>query len=177
MLVIQTQRLDMVAATFEHLCAELDNREQLESLLGAAIPADWPPGEYDRAAVAFFRDRLAETPCAAGWFTWYAIERATSHRVARVVGAGGYYGPPNGGSVEVGYSIVGGCRNRGFATELVGALLERALSQSGVRRVIACVNSENGASIRVLDRCGFVLAGEGQEPRTLRYVFEGRVSQ
>jgi RimJ/RimL family protein N-acetyltransferase len=178
MLAIRTERLDIVAATLEHLRAELDCPARLEQLLGAAIPAGWPPGEYDRPAIEFFRDRLAETPSAAGWYSWYAAERANDNRRATIVAAGGYFGPPSAdGSVEVGYSVVHSYRGRGFATELVRALVSRALSLPVVRRVVAHTRAENIGSIRVLDRCGFVLTGAGEEPGLWRYACERPASQ
>jgi [ribosomal protein S5]-alanine N-acetyltransferase len=177
MLVLRTKRLDIVAATADHLRAELESAAQLEKLLGAALPPVWPPGEYDRSAIEFFRDRLEEAPDFAGWLTWYAIERASSDRAALVVGAGGYFGPPSDGHVEIGYSIAEGFRGRGFATELVGALLARALLEPGVRRVTARTQSDNRASIRVLERCGFLFAGAGEAAGSARYIFERPASR
>ena len=40
-----------------------------------------------------------------------------------LVAAGGYFGPPAGGSVEIGYSVIPEARERGYATELVEALV------------------------------------------------------
>jgi [ribosomal protein S5]-alanine N-acetyltransferase len=176
MFAMRTKRLEIVAATLEHLCAELDSPTQLEKLLCAAIPEGWPPGEYDRPAIEFFRDRLAESPSMAGWLTWYAIERASDGRAARLVAAGGYCGPPDAdGSVEIGYSVVQDCRSRGIATELVAALVGHALSFSEVRRVVAQTRVDNVGSIIVLDRCGFVLIGPGRDAGLLRYACERAV--
>ena len=68
---LRTPRLDLVAATLAHVDAELASPTALADLLGAAVPADWPPGEYDRGAQVFLRGRLvAEGPSGVGWFTW-----------------------------------------------------------------------------------------------------------
>jgi RimJ/RimL family protein N-acetyltransferase len=171
MCILRTERLDVVGATVEHLCAELESPARLAALLGGEVPADWPPGEYDRSAIEFFRDRLEENPDLAGWLSWYAIERGGTDRAALLVGAGGYFGPPDDGCVEIGYSIAASCRGRGLATELVGALLARALLEPGVQRVIARTTAENRGSIRVLERCGFLVEGAGDEPGSVRYVF------
>jgi len=86
------------------------------------------------------------------------------------VGAGGYFGPPDaGGTVEIGYSVVSGFRARGFAGEIVRALVEHAFSTSGVKRVIAHTQPENIGSVKVLERAGFFLVGAGQEPGTVQY--------
>jgi len=49
-LLLQTPRLDLIAATLDHVEAELNDPAALEGLLGVSIPEDWPPGEYDRNA-------------------------------------------------------------------------------------------------------------------------------
>jgi ribosomal-protein-alanine N-acetyltransferase len=171
MMIIRTGRLDLVAATSAHLEAELVSPARLGSLLGANVPEGWPPGEYDRPAVEFFLARLTENPGAEGWYGWYAIERAADGRPATLVGAGGYFGPPgDDGTVEIGYSILPDFRGRGFATELVQALIARAFATPGVGRVIAHAFPENIGSAKVLERTGFVPAGPGREPGTVRYV-------
>jgi len=170
MLMIRTERLDLLAAAIDHLDAELESPSQLAALLGARVPEGWPPGEYDRTAIEFFRARLAENPEAAGWYGWYAVERAGEGRLATLLGAGGYYGPPSAdGTVEVGYSILPGFQGRGFATELVRALVARAFATAGVTRVIAHTFPGNAGSVKALERSGFVLVGPDREPGTVQY--------
>ena len=93
MLTICTGRLELVAATPDHLDAELRSPSDLARLLDAVVPAGWPPGEYDRQAIEFFRARLAEDRASEGWYGWYAILRSSEGRGGTVVGAGGYSGP------------------------------------------------------------------------------------
>ncbi len=170
MLMIRTERLDLVAASIDYLDAELESPLRLAALLGARVPEGWPPGEYDRPAIEFFRARLAENPEAVGWYGWYAVERGGEGRPATLLGAGGYYGPPSAdGTVEVGYSILPVFQGRGFATELVRALVARAFSTTGVARVIAHTFPGNAGSVKVLERSGFVPVGPGREPGTVQY--------
>jgi RimJ/RimL family protein N-acetyltransferase len=169
MLTIRTERLDLVAATLAHLDSELKSPSELGAILCARVPDGWPPGEYDRPAIEFFRARLAEETDGAGWYTWYAVERSPHGQCATVVGAGGYFGPPTRGSVEIGYSVLPAFRGRGFATELVAALVSRAFSTPGVISIIAHTQADNLGSITVLERCGFAPVGPGQEPGTVRY--------
>ena len=162
-------RLDLVAATLEHVEAELDSPERLGVLLGASVRPGWPPGEYDRAAMEHFRDRLAADPASAGWYGWYALLPPTGGEAPALVAAGGFLGPPDAeGSVELGYSVVEAFRGRGLATEMVLRLVERAFEDSRVARVTACTTPANVASLRVLERCGFRHSGEGPEPGTIR---------
>jgi [ribosomal protein S5]-alanine N-acetyltransferase len=166
---IMSARLELVPATLVHVEAELESAEALGRLLGATVPASWPPGEYDRSAMEFFRTRLAEEPASVGWYGWYAVQRAADGPFV-VIGAAGYLGPPGAeGTVEVGYSIAPEFRARGYATGIVQALLTRAWSFPAVRRVIAHAQSSNVGSAKVLERCGFRAAGPGGEPGTVAY--------
>jgi [ribosomal protein S5]-alanine N-acetyltransferase len=160
-----TPRLELVAATLEHVCAELESVERLARLLGARLSPGWPPGEYDRGAQEFFRDRLREGGAAAvGWYTWYALRRGSAEETPMLVGAGGYFGPPSDdGVVEIGFSILPGWRNRGYATEVADGLVRNAFADPRVRKVIARAAATNAPSCRVLDHCGFRLVGTDAE--------------
>jgi RimJ/RimL family protein N-acetyltransferase len=180
-LTVRTPRLDLIATTVAHLDAELPPRdraaphEQLGALLGALVPASWPPGQYDDNAMRFFRSRLvAEGPRAIGWYAWYAVLRSSEYTARILVASGGYMGPPADGRVEIGYSVVPEWRGRGIATELIAALAARALSERGVSRVVAHVAPDNIPSQRALVRAGFVFCGNTLDPTMCR--FERRAS-
>jgi RimJ/RimL family protein N-acetyltransferase len=166
---IRTARMTLVAATLEHVEAELAGR--LGGLLGLDVPPGWPPGEYDRDAQDFFRERLRdEGPAAVGWYGWYALLRGDGGAPDALVGAGGYLGPPDAeGTVEIGYSILPEWEGRGLASELAVALAERALAMPTVTRVIAHTDAENAGSRAVLERAGLRPAGDGPIPGSLRY--------
>ena len=74
------------------------------------------------------------------------------------------------GSTEIGYGISEEYRGRGYATEAVNAVVEWALRQPEVCSVEAEAEAGNLASIRVLQKCGFLPTGEmGEEgPRFAR---------
>ena len=88
-MLIRTECLELVPATLAHIEAEMEYSEKLGRLLGAEIPTSWPPGEYDRSAMEFFRARLSESGEAVGWYGWYAIHRPVEGDGAVVIGAGG----------------------------------------------------------------------------------------
>ena len=93
------------------------------------------------------------------------LERATQ----TVVGDAGFEGPPTGGVVEIGYSVTPGRRRRGYASEAARALVGWALAQDGVDTVVAGCAPDNIASVRTLERLGFVRTGlEGDEIRWCR---------
>lgn len=175
---LSTRRLELVASTQEHLRAELRGTEELASLLGARIEPGWPPGEYDRTAMEFFLARLESGGAeAAGWYGWYALRRPEEKDAPRepgaapfLVAAGGYLGPPDEtGEVEVGYSVAPGWRGRGYATELVAALVKRAQADPRVRRIVAHTTEANAASRRTLEKAGFRAVDLGADPRRVRF--------
>ena len=164
LLMLRTNRLNLVAATLDHVSAELESPERLARLLNVRVDHGWPPGEYDRSAQEFFRERLAEGGMAViGWYGWYAI--ALEER--RLVGAGGYFGPPaEEGTVEIGFSVMPAWRGRGYATEMAQALVANAFEDVHVQKVLAHAHPNNAASITVLTRSGFGLVGRDQESGT-----------
>lgn len=163
-------RLTLVAATLEHVRTELEAPERLARLLDAEVPDEWPTGEYDRDAMEFFRARLEEGgETAAGWYGWYALRAGDADGPRALVGAD-YFGPPGeDGVVEIGYSVVPRWQRRGYASEIVDALVARAFELPHVTRVIAHTTPANAASVGVLRRCGFTHTGAGAEPGSIRF--------
>jgi RimJ/RimL family protein N-acetyltransferase len=175
LLLLTGPRLTLVATTLPHLDAELSgDPAALGRLLQADVPSSWPPGEYDRAALEFFQAQLAAgDPAAVGWYGWYALVRA-GHPTAALVGAGGFFGPPDAaGAVEFGYSVAPEHQRQGYATELVRCLVAHARSTPSVLTIEAQTSPANVASVRVLAHAGFVAAGAGREPGQVRYVHAG----
>ena len=167
---LRTDRLELVATTLEHIEAEMENAPSLGRLLRVAIPSSWPPGEYDRHALEFFRDQLrAGGASQVGWYGWYALACNASGVRETLVAAAGYVGPPMHGSVEIGFSVVPEAQGRGYAKEIVRALVERAFEQAEVETVIAHTYDSNKASTRVLLRCGFLRSGARGEPGIIKY--------
>ncbi len=149
--------LNLIPATLERILAELDSPQRLASLLDAHVDQGWPPGEYDRNAQEYFRDRLQEEGSAAiGWYGWYAVHHDESPSSPVLVAACGYFGPPNDqGSVEIGFSVMPQWCGQGIATAMARALVINAFSDSRVRLVTAHASPVNSASCKVLQNCGF----------------------
>ena len=168
---LYTQRLTMIAATLEHVRIELEAPEHLSTMLDAQVSSEWPTDQYDRDAMEFFRGRMEEGgEEVEGWYGWYAIREVDMQCPRSLVGAGGYFGPPDSeGVAEIGYSVLPEWRRMGYASEIVQALLERAFCHEQVTKVIAHTTESNPASIGVLLRCGFQLAGAGPEGGALRF--------
>jgi [ribosomal protein S5]-alanine N-acetyltransferase len=161
---IHTDHLDLVAATTEHLNAELAAASALAAMLDVRIHDGWPPGEYDGGAITYFRDRMKDDPGMLGWYSWYALLRSSDGLSPMLIGAAGYFGPPGAdGEVEIGYSIVPRYEGRGYATEIVQALVDHAFASAAVHRVRAHAQPTNSGSMRVLEKNGFHRAGSMNE--------------
>ena len=160
----------LVAATLEHIVTELEDPSRLGPLLGARVPRGWPPGEYDRDAMEFFRSRLQEDPARyTGWLSWYVMTSEPAGALPTLVAGAGFMGPPEDGAVEIGYSVVAEARGSGYGTEIVEALTRRAFEVEGMHRVVAETDASNAASQRVLERNGFKRAGTGRKSTSVRY--------
>jgi RimJ/RimL family protein N-acetyltransferase len=172
----RTERLTLVPGTTDHIRAEIDSPKKLGSLLGADVPGDWPPGEYDPKAREFFLDRMeAAEASARGWFVWYAILRGGAGERPVVIGTGGFLGPPGpNGDVEIGYSVSEAWRGRGLGREIVEGLVHAALDDPRVTRILAHTAVDNAASRSILDGAGFSAAGPGAEPGTIRFELNRR---
>jgi RimJ/RimL family protein N-acetyltransferase len=167
--VISTRRLRLIPGTPELIRAALESDSALASGLGAVVPPTWPPEFVDPPALRFAHDRLTENAAHDGWWFYFLVlpDEAGGPVLA---GLAGYKGPPSeDGTVEVGYSIVEDRQGRGYASEAVRGLVQRAFAEPGVRRVIAETLPELAASVAVLRKCGFHFVGDGSEPGVVRY--------
>jgi ribosomal-protein-alanine N-acetyltransferase len=125
--------------------------------LNASVSNNWPSGEYDRDAMEFFLSCFESGgEKALGWYGWYAINTDSISGERSLVGAGGYFGPPDSnGVVEIGYSVLPEWQRRGYATEIVNALVSHASTFEKTNSIIAHTSPENEVSKRVLISSGF----------------------
>jgi RimJ/RimL family protein N-acetyltransferase len=66
------------------------------------------------------------------------------------------------GEWELAYGIRRDLRGRGYATEAARACVRHGFDVLGLAKIVADVDPANPASIRVLEKCGFVqVGGEG----------------
>ncbi len=165
-----TQRLILEAATVDLVQAELTSLTTFGTLINAAVPPGWPPGEYDRSAQLFFLERLKQgNDQISGWYSWYAIHISGPSRL--LVGAGGFLGPPDdAGIVEVGFSIHPDSHGRGFATEMVRELIAFAFEHSRVRGIVGNTTRSNVASCKVFAHLGFVETESNPTREEVRFI-------
>jgi uncharacterized protein len=181
---IRTPRLTLIPATPALAQAELRDVAAFAGLLGAAVPADWPPGELADARLVFLC-LLEANPTWIGWLGWYAVECGSDgHAVgdvgshvageacATLVGSVGFKGPPDAeGTVEIGCSLLPSYQNRGLATEMTAALVEWAAAR-GARLVQAHTDPDNEGAARVLKRLGFHDTGARDERGAILFARE-----
>ena len=65
------------------------------------------------------------------------------------------------GTWEVGYHIGGNCTKKGYATEAVKAFLPIIMPKLGLSQIAGICLADNKASVKVMERCGFIKEFEG----------------
>jgi [ribosomal protein S5]-alanine N-acetyltransferase len=167
---IESARLTLIPASIASLSAEVaGDIARLAASLRVAAPEAWPPDLYDSEAMAWSLHALRQPSFRPPWCTYYFALKTGKAPI--LVGAGGFVrAPGEEGEAELGYSILAAHRRRGYASEATQALVARASSERGVRRVIAQTYPDLVASIGVLEKCGFHRDGPGEEAGTVRYV-------
>ena len=72
--------------------------------------------------------------------------------------------PFDDGTWEVGYHIGGKYTGKGYATEAVKAFLPVIMPRLGISRIAGICLTDNKASVKVMERCGFTREFEGVGP-------------
>ena len=72
--------------------------------------------------------------------------------------------PFDDGTREIGYHIGGNYTGQGYATEAVKAFLPVILPKLGLQEIRGICLADNKASVKVLERCGFLKEFEGPGP-------------
>lgn len=70
--------------------------------------------------------------------------------------------PTDSGLWEIGYHIAKPHTGKGYATEAVQAFLPAIMQKLGVHQISGTCVSENAASVRVMEKCGFQKTFEGE---------------
>jgi ribosomal-protein-alanine N-acetyltransferase len=139
----------LLTPDLEVLEAALENDAALGRALGCEVADGWAvfPGALERT-----RDAVAADPGSAGWGTRFFVVDAPR----TLAGWGGFKGPPRDGAVELGYAVAPAWEGRGVATAAVRELLREAWAAPEVQAVLAHTLAGSRASVRVLEKTGFV---------------------
>jgi RimJ/RimL family protein N-acetyltransferase len=168
-LTLATPRLDLIAANPDIAYAEATGEPHWWRRLRASSPVAWPPPLNDASSLRWYAEAVTSDPDGVGWYTWYVLERDAS-LPRRLIGNAGFTGRPDpSGSAEIGYALLPLHQQRGYGTELVRALVDWAFRHADVKRVMAETYPDFIASVRVLEKNGFTLAGRAARPGAIRY--------
>jgi predicted acetyltransferase len=97
--------------------------------------------------------KMKSEPEQAVFSTYFLIVEKDHHEI---LGTIGYKGAPDeDGTIEVGYGIRPGFREKGYMTDALKAFTEFGLTLPGVKKIVACTSKDNAASIRVLEKTGY----------------------
>lgn len=154
---LTTDRLEIVPFTADAIDALLaGDHDRLEQLTGLTFPAPLRPPPLMEEVLPLVRDQLRANPASLGWWTWLAVDKASQ----KVTGALGFGGPPNEeGAVMIGYATYPAVDHRGYASEAARTLIDWALQQPGVTRVLASIPPDNTPARRVAEKVGMRIAG------------------
>ena len=94
---------------------------------------------------------------------WYAPWKMAAKSDGVYLGDLGFKGPAQNHAVEIGYGILPEYEGQGYTTEAVQAMIQWAFGQEDVIFVEAESAPDNGASQHILEKCGFVPDGTGEE--------------
>lgn len=92
-----------------------------------------------------------------GYGRWKIIERSNGE----CLGWCGLKFHDDSGDTDVGYRLFRRHWGKGYATEATKASIEYGFNQLKLERITATARKENTASLRVLEKCGMKITGEG----------------
>ncbi len=165
---IVTPRLSLIAITPEMVLSEKNGDGRLGQLIQCVVPANWPPEHWEPHVFDFILAQFAEHPEQVGWHYYVCFVRADGQR--SLIGALGAFSKASTPlECEIGYSILPPYEGRGFATEAARALIDYIRRNERIESVIAHTFPSLPGSIRVVEKCGLVFDGEGEEAGTIRY--------
>ena len=165
---IVTYRLSLIGITPETLLSEKKGDGRLGELIQCDIPANWPPTDWEPHVLEFLLRQFAEHPEQLGWCRYVSFVRPDRQRT--LIGTlGAFVRASRPSECEIGYSILAPHEGLGRATEGARALIDYLRGDAQLSSIIAHSFPSLPASIRVMEKCGMVFDGEGEEPGTIRY--------
>lgn len=175
---IRTPRLDLIAITLPLLQCEMEGGAafvaSFRALAGVEIPPQWPPQDWEPHVLDYVLQQLTAQPETLGWTRYITLRDAETDR-RTLIGTVGAIPPGTAmahsapGEIEVGYGVLPAFQRCGFATEALAGMMDWVRSRAEVKAFVAQTFPALQASIRVLEKNGFELAGEGFEAGTILF--------
>ena len=158
-LILEPMTLELVEAVFR------SDRDALERIAGAKIPAAWPGRVLVERAFSASLEAIRSDPEGRLWGDCLMITRESEERL--VIGSIIFHGRPDASGVaEIGYGVEERWQGKGIASEGTRVAVEWALAQAAVTAVVATTPPWHTASIRVLEKSGLARIGT-EEHETL----------
>ena len=165
---IVTPRLALIAITPAMVLAEKNSDPRFGELVGCAVPPEWPPENWEAHVFDWLLELYERQPAAIGWSRFVAVRAEDGSRtLAGTVGGFSTDAAPE--VVEIGWGILPQFEGRGLTTEAAQAFIERIRATGRFSSVIAHTFPWLGGSIRVMEKCGMIYDGPGNEAGTVRY--------
>jgi [ribosomal protein S5]-alanine N-acetyltransferase len=167
---IRTARLALIAMTPDSILAEQSANGDfhlLGQIIGCAIHPEWPPLHWEPHVLTFMLDQFSAHPDQLGWHRYVALVELGGTRT--LIGCLGAFAKDPLTTCEIGYGILPSFEGRGYATEGTQALINHLHASTGITSVIAHTFPSLPGSIRVMEKCGLVFDGDGEEAGTIRY--------
>ena len=164
---IATSRLSLITTTPEMLRSEQAGEGRLSELIRCVVPPNWPHENWEPHVYDFLLKQLEEHPEQLGWNRYVGLVSPDGSRT--LIGSLGGFTKVDPSEAEIGYGFLPQFEGQGFATEGARALIEYLRGEEGIVSVIAHTFPSIPASIRVMEKCGMVFDGDGEEAGTVRY--------
>jgi len=153
-----TERLYLVPFKLELLKAAIIGIDELATILGVKVAADWAEQELIQA-FPDIANILLQFPLQNEWgwgslIIHQAENTLIGHVMIKIVPD--VTGLPTD-AVEIGYQVAPLYRRQGYASEATKAMMDWTLSQPGMQTVTAGCAPDNIASKRVLEKIGMDL--------------------
>jgi RimJ/RimL family protein N-acetyltransferase len=168
---IVTPRLALIPITQDSILIEQaagGDYHRFGQTIGCNIHPEWPPADWEPHVFEFFLRQFDEHPDQLGWSRYVALPQSDGTRI--LIGTlGGFSKSDPPGMCEIGYGILPSFEGHGFATEGTLALIDYLRRNTGTTSIIAHTFPSLLRSIRVMEKCGLVFDGTGDEEGTIRY--------
>jgi ribosomal-protein-alanine N-acetyltransferase len=151
-LLLEPVTLALVEATFS------GDRSAIEDLVRAKVPDAWPGRALIERAFSASLEHIRVDPQKRLWGDRLMITRGDEGE-RLLVGSVIFHGRPEDGVAEVGYGVEERWQCKGYGSEATRACCDWALAQEGIGCVTATTPPWHTASIRVLEKSGFVRKG------------------
>jgi RimJ/RimL family protein N-acetyltransferase len=155
MIELKTERLTLMALSQEQLDLALNDLDRLAvELMIWADPEVFSDESRQAMMIKISRMDHIERDLHP-WYTYFLLVQNADRQA---VGVCGFKGQPTlYGSVELGYAMHEGFRNRGYMTEAVRGLIQWAFTHDNCNCVTAETLRDNFASQKVLKKAGMEL--------------------